>query len=62
VRGRRSRHRGAHEYVGEAYLLVGNLAKAEEHLNALKTICLIPCEEYEDLKRAVAEYRQRTGK
>jgi len=41
---------------------VGNLAKAEEHLNALKTICLIPCEEYEDLKRAVAEYRQRTGK
>src|SRR4029453_6108029 len=26
------RHRGAHEYVGEAYLIVNNLAKAEEHL------------------------------
>src|SRR5213593_257366 len=39
------RHRGAHEYLGEAYLLVNNLAKAEEHLVALEKICLIPCEE-----------------
>jgi hypothetical protein len=23
----------AHEYLGEAYLMVGNLAKAEEHLS-----------------------------
>ena len=56
------RHRGAHEYVGEAYLLVHNLAKAEEHLAALHTICLIPCEEYEDLKKKIAEYRGKTGK
>ena len=52
------RHRGAHEYVGEAYLLVNNLTKAEEHLAALEQICLIPCEEYEDLKKAVADYRR----
>ena len=26
------RHRGAHEYVGEAYLIVNNLAKAEEQV------------------------------
>jgi Flp pilus assembly protein TadD len=51
------RHRGAHEYVGEAYLIVNNLAKAEEHLAALQRICVIPCEEYEDLKKAVADYR-----
>jgi len=56
------RHRGAHEYVGEAYLIVNNLAKAEEHLAALEKICLIPCEEYEDLRRAITEYRQRTAK
>ena len=56
------RHRGAHEYVGEAYLMVDNLAKAEEHLARLKQICLIPCEEYEDLKKAIAAYRRRTGK
>jgi Flp pilus assembly protein TadD len=54
------RHRGAHEYVGEAYLLVNNLAKAEEHLAALQKVCLIPCEEYGDLKTAIAAYRQRT--
>lgn len=56
------RHRGAHEYVGEAHLIVNNPAKAEEHLAALRRICLIPCEEYEDLKKAVAEYRGRAGK
>jgi tetratricopeptide (TPR) repeat protein len=56
------RHRGAHEYAGEAYLIVHKLAKAEEHLAALQKICLIPCEEYEDLKKKIAEYRGKTGK
>ncbi len=56
------RHRGAHEYAGEAYLIVDNLAKAEEHLAALQQICLIPCEEYSDLKNKIAEYRGKTGK
>ena len=56
------RHRGAHEYIGEAYLIVHDLAGAEEHLAALERICLIPCEEYEDLKKAVGEYRARAGK
>jgi Flp pilus assembly protein TadD len=56
------RHRGAHEYVGEAYLMANNLAKAEQHLAALEKICLIPCEEYEDLKKELAEYRRRAGK
>ena len=56
------RHRGAHECVGEAYLIVNNLAKAEEHLAALQKICLIPCEEYADLKKKIAEYRGKTGK
>ena len=56
------RHRGAHEYVGEAYLIVHNLAKAEEHLAALHKICLLPCEEYADLKKKIAVYRGKTGK
>jgi Flp pilus assembly protein TadD len=56
------RHRGAHEYLGEAYLLVDNLAKAEEHLAALQKICLIPCEEYEDLKKKVDAYHKSGGK
>jgi hypothetical protein len=39
------RHRSAHEHLGEASLLIGNLSQAEEHLAALEQICLIPCEE-----------------
>jgi tetratricopeptide (TPR) repeat protein len=50
------RHRGAHEHLGEAHLVVGDLTKAEEHLAALERICLIPCAEYDDLKRAIAEF------
>jgi len=52
------RHRSAHEHVGEAYLVQGNLAKAKEHLAALERICLITCAEYDDLKRAIAEYNK----
>jgi hypothetical protein len=52
------RHRGAHEYLGEAYLMIRNLAKAEEHLAALQRICLLPCAEYGDLEKKVAEYRK----
>ncbi len=33
------KHRGAHEYIGEAYLMVGNPAKAKEHLAALDKLC-----------------------
>jgi tetratricopeptide (TPR) repeat protein len=50
------RHRSAHEHLGEAYLTQGDLAKAREHLAALDQICLISCDEYDDLRRAIAEY------
>ena len=53
------RHRGAHEYIGEAYLITGDLASAEKHLAALRQICLLPCEELKDLEREVNEYRSR---
>jgi Flp pilus assembly protein TadD len=51
------RHRGAREYLGEAYLMVDDLANAEAQLAALKDICQIPCEEYADLESAIAAYR-----
>jgi Flp pilus assembly protein TadD len=50
------KHRGAHEYIGEAYLMVGNVAKAREHLKALDKLCVFSCEEYRDLKRAIEKY------
>jgi len=54
-----SKHRGAHEYIGEAYLMVGNLAKAKEHLGELDKLCFFPCVEYTDLKKAIAEHEQK---
>jgi tetratricopeptide (TPR) repeat protein len=53
------KHRGAHEYLGETYLLAGNLPKAEEHLAILDKLCFFSCEEYRDLKAAIAAYRAK---
>lgn len=55
------RHRGAHEYIGEAYLMAGNLAGAQKHLEELRNICLLPCEELADLDREIAEYVKKPG-
>jgi tetratricopeptide (TPR) repeat protein len=55
------KHRGAHEYIGEAYLMLGNVAKAREHLARLDSLCFLPCSEYRDLKNAVEQY-EKTGK
>jgi len=55
-------HKGAHEYVGEAYLLTGNLPKAEEHLARLDKLCIFSCEEYRDLKEAIVVYKRTQAK
>ena len=52
-------HRGAHEYIGEAYLMVGNLPKAKEHLSSLDKLCFFPCQEFAELKRAVSDYEAK---
>ena len=48
------KHRGAHEYIGEAYLMLGDLGKARQHLATLNSLCFFPCSEYSDLKKADA--------
>ena len=48
------RHRGAHMHVGELFLVLGESAKAQEHLAALERICLVPCAELAALARAIA--------
>jgi len=43
------------EYLGEAYVIKGQMAKAKEQLRIIKTICgSAECEEYEDLEKAIA--------
>ena len=39
------------------YLVLGEPAKAEQQLATLEDICLIPCVETDDLKRAIAAYK-----
>ena len=56
------RHRGAREYLGEAYLLANEVQKAQDQLAALREICLIPCEEYEDLEKAITAYSKRAAR
>jgi tetratricopeptide (TPR) repeat protein len=53
------RHLGAHEYIGEAYLALNNLPKAREHLARLNRLCLLSCEQYRDLKRAIETYERK---
>jgi tetratricopeptide (TPR) repeat protein len=56
------KHRGAHEYIGEAYLTLDDIGKAREHLKALDGLCFLPCSEYRDLKKAVEAYEKSGGK
>ena len=54
------RHKGAHEYIGEAYLMDKKPAEAEKHLAQLETICgNKTCEEYADLAKAIADYKAK---
>jgi len=53
------KHRDAHEYLGEAYLQMGDLARAEQELKKLDSLCFLPCEQYTDLKSEIAKYRSR---
>jgi tetratricopeptide (TPR) repeat protein len=53
------KHRGATEYLGEAYLMVGNLPKAKEQLSTLDKLCFFPCDEYAGLKKSIADYEAK---
>jgi Flp pilus assembly protein TadD len=53
------KHRAAHEYIGEAYLMSGNVPKAKEHLAQLDKLCTFGCEEFTKLKKEVAAYEQQ---
>ncbi len=52
------RHLGAHEYLGEAYLMLDRPAEAEQMLARLDSLCVFGCTEYRMLKSAIAGYKQ----
>ncbi len=51
------KHIGAHEYIGEAYLMLDRPAEAEQQLARLDSICVFGCTEYRMLKAAIASYK-----
>jgi Tfp pilus assembly protein PilF len=53
------KHKGANEYLGEAYLMVNNLPKAKEQLATLDKLCFFPCKEYTDLKKSISDYEAK---
>lgn len=56
-----SKHRSAHEYLGELYLDMNQPENAEKQLAALKSACPFfgRCEEYDDLKKAIDAYKTK---
>lgn len=48
-------HRGAHEYIGRSYLLLGQEDKAREHLAHLERTCMGECPERDSLRAAITE-------
>jgi tetratricopeptide (TPR) repeat protein len=49
-------HRGANEYMGELYLEMNNLPKAEERLGVLSASCGT-CDEYQLLAKSIETYK-----
>jgi tetratricopeptide (TPR) repeat protein len=56
-----SKHKGVHEYLGELFLQMNNLKKAEKELATLGLLCPDGCEEQEDLKEAIDAYKAKTA-
>src|SRR5258708_12047041 len=56
------KHRGALEYSPELSLPTADLARAEQRLAALDKACFLPCAEYSELKKAIAQYKASGGK
>jgi Flp pilus assembly protein TadD len=49
------KHLGANEYLGELYVMTGEMTKAKARLATIATICgNTTCEEYADLSKAIA--------
>lgn len=49
------RYAQVREYLGEAYVSKGDMARANEELRAIEAICGTGCEEYQDLAKAIAD-------
>jgi hypothetical protein len=51
------KHKGALEYQGELFLMLGDKAGAEKNLKKLDKICWLGCSELDDLRTAIRNYK-----
>lgn len=54
-------HKGALEYLGELYVEMGDMGKAQENVARLETLCPQGCEELSDLQQAIAQASASTN-
>jgi Flp pilus assembly protein TadD len=54
-------HRGANEYLGELYLQLGQLDKAQERLQVLDKACFFGCDEFDELEEEIKMYRSQNA-
>ena len=54
-------HLGANEYLGELWLQVGELAKAEQRLEVLDDACFFGCDQFYKLRDAIDAYKKKAG-
>ena len=54
-------HTGALEYLGELYVEIGQIDKANENLALLKKLCPSGCDELTDLEKAIAGAAPKTN-
>ena len=55
------KHRGVHNYLGELFLQMKNVKKAENELSTLALLCPDGCEEATDLKKSIDTYKSKTA-
>ena len=53
------KHKGVLEYYGELLLMKNDLPGAEQMLARLDKVCFFSCEEYRDLKEAIAKNKTK---
>lgn len=56
------KHRGANEYLGEAYLMKNDLASARRQLGRLASICGVQCDEYKQLAEHISAFRTASAR
>ena len=50
------KHKGALEYQGELFLMLGDKAAAEDNLEKLDKICWLECDELDELRAAIEKF------